>query len=84
MVHMHVARFPVKDLPATEEGLHAWLYTRFVQKEALIASFKKHGRFEGEAVVQVSLPHEAINRRMFWWQLFTATVSLLCLYFFFH
>lgn len=78
VVHMHLARFPIKELPSSEEGLHEWLYARWVQKEALIASFKKHGRFEGEPLLkEVSFPRAAVDRRMFWWQLVTGLVSFL-------
>lgn len=47
-VDVHVRRFPVKELPEDEQGLGAWVFKRFQEKDALLAEFHAQDGFEGE------------------------------------
>ena len=44
-VHLHVRRFPIEELPETEEGLREWLLERFVEKDSLLEHFYRTGEF---------------------------------------
>ena len=44
-VHMHVRRFPIEDLPETDEGLRQWLLERFVEKDQLLEHYYQTGKF---------------------------------------
>lgn len=49
IVHGHVRRFPIKELPKKEEELKQWLYNVFKEKDALLAHFKEKKYFpEGQ------------------------------------
>ena len=45
-VHLHVRRFPRGDLPQTDEELAQWLYTRYQEKDALLARYYESGVLE--------------------------------------
>ena len=44
-VHLHVRRFPIEELPETEEGLRQWLLERFVEKDRLMEHYYQTGEF---------------------------------------
>lgn len=45
VTHVHYRVFPIKDVPLETDGLSAWLYQRFVEKEHLLAHFYRTGAF---------------------------------------
>lgn len=47
-VDVHVRRFPIAELPTTEEELKAWVFERFREKDALMAEYAETQRFPGE------------------------------------
>ena len=50
VVHIYYRKFPIKDVPFHEtEALTEWTFDRFVEKEALLDHFNKHGRFPVES-----------------------------------
>lgn len=67
VIHVHLAEFRLADLPATHEGLQAWLHERWTVKDRLIASFKKNGFFQGERVVDVRVDRPTMMRRVYTW-----------------
>ncbi len=79
VVHVHLAEFPVAQLPKSEEALQQWLYQRWAEKDRLVASFKATGKFDA-TIVPVSIPYDVVNPRMFWWQTTVAVLSVALLY----
>ncbi len=49
-IHLHVRRFPARELPADERGLQDWLIARFREKDLLLAHFYEHGAFPAEGL----------------------------------
>ncbi|MGC4122951.1 MAG: lysophospholipid acyltransferase family protein [Myxococcales bacterium] len=47
--HLHVRRFPVRDLPEGDEALSEWLMLRFREKDELLGRYYRTGRFEHAA-----------------------------------
>ena len=45
VAHLHVRRFPLDSLPDDEPGLSAWLLERFREKDAVLDTFYREGRF---------------------------------------
>jgi len=45
IVHGHVRRFPIKDLPTKEEDLKQWLYNVYKEKDKLLDHFKQNDIF---------------------------------------
>jgi 1-acyl-sn-glycerol-3-phosphate acyltransferase len=43
--HLHVRRFPIRDLPESEAELALWLQRRFEEKDALLEHFYREGAF---------------------------------------
>lgn len=79
VVHVHLAEFPVSQLPKSEDALQAWLYRRWAEKDRLVASFKATGQFDAPRV-PVSIPYDLVNPRMFWWQTAVAVLTAALLY----
>ncbi|XP_052257222.1 1-acyl-sn-glycerol-3-phosphate acyltransferase epsilon-like [Dreissena polymorpha] len=53
-IHLQFERIPIKEVPSDENGLKMWLYSRFQEKERLLAHFYSSnasmgGRFPGES-----------------------------------
>ena len=44
-IALHVRRFPIADLPQSEEELSAWLKERWREKDELLDHFYKHGQW---------------------------------------
>lgn len=44
-VHVFVRRFPITDLPKSEESLSNWLYKRYEEKDTLLAHYYREGHF---------------------------------------
>ncbi|KAL8153974.1 hypothetical protein V2J09_011734, partial [Rumex salicifolius] len=44
-VHMHIRRFPIKDIPTSEDDAGDWLMDKFQLKDKLLADFSVHGHF---------------------------------------
>ncbi|NOZ78402.1 MAG: acyltransferase [Acidobacteria bacterium] len=44
-VHLHARRFPMESLPEKKRALEAWLYERFLEKDALLDGFYANGTF---------------------------------------
>ncbi len=49
-VHLHVRRFPMEELPRSDEELAAWLRERWVEKDQLLEDFYATGVFPGPEV----------------------------------
>ncbi len=49
VAHFHVRRFPIEELPTTNEGLDRWLVDRFVEKDKLLDAFYRNGVFGSDA-----------------------------------
>lgn len=49
-VHLHVRRFPMEELPETNEELAAWLRQRWIEKDDLLDRFYATGTFPGPEV----------------------------------
>jgi hypothetical protein len=49
-VHLHVRRFPIEELPETDEGLRQWLLERFVEKDRLLEHYYQTGAFPDGAL----------------------------------
>jgi len=47
VAHFHVRRYPVKDLPGSQEELSKWLIERFTEKDRLLDHFYHTGSFAG-------------------------------------
>jgi 1-acyl-sn-glycerol-3-phosphate acyltransferase len=45
--YLHVERFPIDDIPQTEDELSEWITQRFYLKDARMAHFYQTGSFEG-------------------------------------
>jgi 1-acyl-sn-glycerol-3-phosphate acyltransferase len=45
VAHFHVRRFPIEELPTTNEGLDRWLVERFGEKDKLLDAFYRNGLF---------------------------------------
>jgi 1-acyl-sn-glycerol-3-phosphate acyltransferase len=56
-VHLHVRRYPVKDIPRDEKALAAWCMKVWETKDQLLEHFHKHGHFPGP---KLDLPHERV------------------------
>ena len=50
-VHVHVRRFPIEDLPETEEGLRDWLLEHFVEKDRLLEHYYETRGFPAEPIL---------------------------------
>jgi len=50
LIHLHVRRFPIEELPRLEQDLNAWLIYRFKEKDRLLAYYYQHGSFPDEAL----------------------------------
>jgi lysocardiolipin and lysophospholipid acyltransferase len=48
VMHLHLERIPVKDVPRDEEGRKAWLMKIFDEKDKLLDHWKQHGQFPGK------------------------------------
>lgn len=46
-VHIYVRLFSLDTVPNDEDGVKAWLYNRWIEKEALLRYFNQHGAFPG-------------------------------------
>ncbi len=44
-IHLHVRRYPAQALPQPEDELSDWLYTRYQEKDRLLAHFRSTGSF---------------------------------------
>jgi len=44
-IHVHVRRFPIEELPETDDGLRQWLLDRFFEKDVLLEQFYESGKF---------------------------------------
>lgn len=44
-IHVHVKRYPAKDIPRDAKARGDWAIQRFVEKDALMERFQKEGRF---------------------------------------
>ncbi len=49
LVHVHVRRYPIAELPQSEQDLKDWLTTRFLEKDDLLDHYFKHGSFPASA-----------------------------------
>ncbi len=49
-VHLHVRRFPMEELPETDEELAAWLRQRWIEKDERLEEFYRTGEFPGPEV----------------------------------
>ncbi len=49
LVHVHVRRFPIAELPQLEPDLKDWLTKRFLEKDRLLDHYSKHGSFPGSS-----------------------------------
>lgn len=61
LIHIHVKYHPVETIPYKDTAdFSHWLYTRFQEKEALMAAFYKEGRFPGPAskAIRMSRPFD--------------------------
>jgi len=47
VMHVHMKRTPLEDVPADEEGKKQWLMDCFARKEALLEEYAKNGKFPG-------------------------------------
>lgn len=47
VMHVHLKRTPLEDVPADEEGKKQWLMESFARKEVLLEEFKTTGKFPG-------------------------------------
>ena len=45
--HMHVRRYPIGELPESDEALARWLHERFAEKDERLGRFYETGAFEG-------------------------------------
>lgn len=58
-LHFHIRRFPMKDIPTDPDALTQWCIQLFVQKDALLEHFHKHGVFPNPAPEgEWSMPYE--------------------------
>lgn len=48
VIHWHLRRFAMGDMPADESGLARWAVERFWEKDLLLAYFHQHGAFPSE------------------------------------
>lgn len=46
--HLHVKRYPVRSLPASDDDLAAWLHARFREKDELLVHYYENGSFPRE------------------------------------
>lgn len=49
-VELHVARFPIDELPEDDEALSNWVFERFEIKDKLLEAFAAEGQFPGESL----------------------------------
>ena len=54
-VHVHVRRFPIEELPETEEGLRDWLLELFVEKDRLLEHYYETGGFPAEPISSLQI-----------------------------
>jgi len=57
--HMYIRKFELSDIPKDEEGSSQWLYNLYEEKDQLLDSFHKKGKFEHPSLPSfegVSLP----------------------------
>lgn len=45
IVHLHVKRYTLSELPKTEAELEAWLVESFVEKNRMLREFRITGKF---------------------------------------
>ncbi|XP_042445803.1 1-acyl-sn-glycerol-3-phosphate acyltransferase PLS1-like [Zingiber officinale] len=68
VVHVHVKRHPLADLPGTDEGVSQWCKDIFVAKDAFLDKYKSEGSF-GVEQRQIGRPVKSLLVVMFWFGL---------------
>ncbi|KDP22082.1 hypothetical protein JCGZ_25913 [Jatropha curcas] len=53
VVQIHLKRYPVNELPESEEGIAQWCKDRFVAKDSLLDEFQAKGRFESNEIKNI-------------------------------
>ena len=49
VVHLHVRRFPIKDLPRGDQEISDWLFRRYEEKDDLLDYYYQHGSFPSKS-----------------------------------
>ncbi|XP_074571574.1 1-acyl-sn-glycerol-3-phosphate acyltransferase PLS1-like [Curcuma longa] len=65
VVHVHVKRHSLADLPGTDEGVSQWCKDIFVAKDAFLDKYKSEGSF-GVEQRQIGRPVKSLLVVMFW------------------
>ena len=45
VVHLHVRRFPIEELPREDQEISDWLFRRYEEKDELLEHYYRHGSF---------------------------------------
>jgi len=68
VVHGHIRRFPIKDLPQKEEELKQWLYSRYKEKDGFLDHFKQKQIFpDGPGGRHELKRPQALYYWLIWW-----------------
>ncbi len=78
-VHIHVKVHKLEDVPTDEEGIKAWIYNVWVEKDALLKHFHHHGSFPGPSKpLDITWFGGGAKSWMIQFPVFWATVTYAC------
>lgn len=56
VVHFHIKRYAMNELPESDEGIAQWCKDRFVAKDAMLDKFRANGTFDGKESRDLRIP----------------------------
>ncbi|KAJ6670819.1 1-ACYL-SN-GLYCEROL-3-PHOSPHATE ACYLTRANSFERASE 2-LIKE [Salix viminalis] len=56
VVHFHIKRYAMNELPQSDEGIAQWCKDRFVAKDAMLDKFRANGTFDGKESRDLRIP----------------------------
>ncbi|KAK1402752.1 1-acylglycerol-3-phosphate O-acyltransferase [Heracleum sosnowskyi] len=71
VVHVHIKRHLMDELPVTEGGISQWCKDMFVEKDALLELHLRRDTFNGKDRQQIGRPKTSLLVVIFWYSLLT-------------
>ncbi|KAF9675537.1 hypothetical protein SADUNF_Sadunf09G0042500 [Salix dunnii] len=56
VVHFHIKRYAMNELPESDEGIAQWCKDRFVVKDAMLDKFRANDTFDGKEIRDLRIP----------------------------
>ena len=66
IMHVHIKRIPISDIPADDEGKQKWLMDSFARREALLETFHKTKSFPGRNLAKKYKLSQILPHVIFW------------------